>query len=88
MAKKYDDDAIKSLKSLEHIRLRPGMYVGRMGNGAHMDDGIYVLLKEIIDNGVDEYIMGHGKHIDIYIDENEVKIRDFGRGIPQGKLVE
>jgi topoisomerase-4 subunit B len=84
----YDESKLKKLSSLEHIRLRPGMYVGRMGNGNHADDGIYVLLKEIIDNGIDEYIMGYGKKIDVNVQDTTVEIRDYGRGIPQGKLVE
>lgn len=85
----YDESKIKTLSSLEHIRLRPGMYIGRLGSGAHPDDGIYILLKEIIDNGVDEFIMGAGNRINIDINEdNSVVIRDFGRGIPLGKLVE
>ena len=85
---KYTEDSIKTLSSLEHIRLRTGMYIGRVGDGAHYDDGIYVLLKEVIDNGIDEHIMGHGKQIDITLDGPEVTIRDYGRGIPQGKLVD
>lgn len=85
----YDESKIKTLSSLEHIRLRPGMYIGRLGSGAHPDDGIYILLKEIIDNGVDEFIMGAGNRINIDIKEDSsVVIRDFGRGIPLGKLVE
>jgi DNA gyrase/topoisomerase IV subunit B len=84
----YDESKIKTLSSLEHIRLRPGMYIGRMGDGSHPDDGIYVLLKEVIDNSVDEYIMGAGRRIDITIESNEVSIRDFGRGIPLGKVVD
>jgi len=85
----YDESKIKTLSSLEHIRLRPGMYIGRLGNGAHPDDGIYVLLKEIIDNGVDEFIMGEGSEIRVMIDaDGQVSVRDFGRGIPLGKLVE
>lgn len=85
----YDETKIKTLSSLEHIRLRPGMYIGRLGNGSHPDDGIYILLKEIIDNGVDEFIMGAGKRINISVQDNKrVTIRDFGRGIPLGKLVE
>jgi Type IIA topoisomerase (DNA gyrase/topo II, topoisomerase IV), B subunit len=83
----YDESKVKTLSSLEHIRLRPGMYVGRMGDGSHPDDGIYVLLKEVIDNSVDEYIMGHGRRIDIAINGNELSVRDYGRGIPLGKLV-
>ncbi len=85
----YDESKIKTLSSLEHIRLRPGMYIGRLGNGSHPDDGIYILLKEVIDNAVDEFIMGAGKKVTIAIDEQgRVKVRDFGRGIPLGKLVE
>ncbi len=85
----YDESKIKTLSSLEHIRLRPGMYIGRLGNGSHPDDGIYILLKEVIDNAVDEFIMGAGKRIDTNIAEDgAVRVRDFGRGIPLGKLVE
>lgn len=85
----YDESKIKTLSSLEHIRLRPGMYIGRLGNGNHPDDGIYILLKEIIDNAVDEFIMGAGKKISVALSDNGmVQVRDFGRGIPLGKLVE
>ena len=84
----YDESKILTLSSLEHIRLRPGMYIGRLGNGSHPSDGIYVLLKEIVDNSIDEFIMGFGKRIDIRIDNRTVNIRDFGRGIPLGKVVE
>ena len=90
----YDESKIKTLSSLEHIRLRTGMYIGRLGDGSNPDDGIYVLLKEVIDNGVDEFIMGNGKLIEISVKEitkagaASVKVRDFGRGIPLGKLVE
>jgi topoisomerase-4 subunit B len=85
----YDESKIKTLSSLEHIRKRPGMYIGRLGNGSHPDDGIYILLKEVIDNSVDEFIMGVGKRIDIQIDEQgRCTVRDFGRGIPLGKVVE
>lgn len=84
----YDESKIKTLSSLEHIRLRTGMYIGRIGNGSDPDDGIYVLVKEVIDNAVDEYIMGHGKKIEIEIETGAVNIRDYGRGIPLGKLVE
>lgn len=85
----YDESKIKTLSSLEHIRMRPGMYIGRLGNGSHPDDGVYIMLKEIIDNGVDEFIMGAGKAIDIAItEEGAVTVRDYGRGIPLGKLVE
>jgi topoisomerase-4 subunit B len=85
---KYDESKIKTLSSLEHIRLRSGMYIGRLGDGSHQDDGIYVLLKEVIDNGVDEYIMGNGDTIEIEIKDGTAKVRDYGRGIPLGKLVE
>ena len=85
----YTEAHIKTLSSLEHIRTRPGMYIGRLGNGEHPDDGIYVLVKEVIDNSVDEFIMKHGKRIDITIREGrEVTVRDYGRGIPLGKLEE
>ncbi|MDR2103316.1 MAG: type IIA DNA topoisomerase subunit B [Treponema sp.] len=88
----YDESKIKTLSSLEHIRLRTGMYIGRLGNGSNPDDGIYVLLKEVIDNGIDEFIMGNGKLIEVEIkggpDSAVVKVRDYGRGIPLGKLVE
>ncbi|HBT97594.1 MAG TPA: DNA topoisomerase IV [Desulfobulbaceae bacterium] len=85
----YDESKIKTLSSLEHIRKRPGMYIGRLGDGSHADDGIYILLKEIVDNAVDEFIMGAGKRIDIHLAEDgRVAVRDFGRGIPLGKIVE
>ena len=84
----YDESKIKTLSSLEHIRLRPGMYIGRMGDGSHPDDGIYILLKEIVDNSIDEFIMGCGKRIDVKLDGERVTVRDYGRGIPPGKLVE
>src|ERR1051326_714995 len=84
----YDESKIKTLSSLEHIRLRTGMYIGRIGNGSHPDDGCYILLKEVLDNAVDEYIMGHGKEVHITIDGNHVAVRDFGRGIPLGKVVD
>jgi topoisomerase-4 subunit B len=84
----YDESKIKTLSSLEHIRLRTGMYIGRLGDGSNPDDGIYVLLKEVIDNGVDEFIMGNGKLIETVVKDGTVKVRDFGRGIPLGKLVE
>lgn len=85
---KYNEDNIVSLDWKEHIRLRPGMYIGKLGNGTSADDGIYILLKEIIDNSVDEYVMGNGKKIDITVKNNKVTIRDYGRGIPLGKVVE
>ncbi|MEW6218017.1 MAG: toprim domain-containing protein [Thermodesulfobacteriota bacterium] len=85
----YNEDKIKTLSSLEHIRLRPGMYIGRLGDGSHPDDGIYILLKEIVDNAVDEFIMGSGRRIDVQIhDHGLVRVRDYGRGIPLGKLVD
>lgn len=84
----YDESKIKTLSSLEHIRLRTGMYIGRIGTGAHPDDGIYVLLKEVIDNAVDEYIMGFGREVQIRIEGARVSVRDFGRGIPLGKVVD
>src|ERR1700761_3771432 len=84
----YDESKIKTLSSLEHIRLRTGMYIGRTGNGTHQDDGCYILLKEVVDNAIDEYIMGHGKEVMIGIDGNKVSVRDYGRGIPLGKVVD
>ncbi len=85
----YDESKIKTLSALEHIRTRPGMYIGRLGNGSHPDDGIYVLLKEVIDNSVDEFIMGAGRKIEVDVrSDSTVRVRDFGRGIPLGKLVE
>jgi len=84
----YDESKIKTLSSLEHIRLRPGMYIGRLGDGSNYEDGIYILLKEVIDNCIDEYIMGYGNKILIEINDNTVAVRDYGRGIPPGKLVE
>ncbi len=85
----YDESKVKTLSSLEHIRKRPGMYIGRLGSGTHPDDGIYILLKEVIDNSVDEFIMGAGKKVDVSIsEEGRVHVRDFGRGIPLGKVVD
>ncbi len=84
----YTEADIKSLDWKEHIRMRPGMYIGKLGNGNHVDDGIYVLLKEIIDNCIDEYVMGYGKLIEINIEDGMVKVRDYGRGIPLGKVVD
>lgn len=86
MSAEYNDDSIKSLDWKEHIRLRPGMYIGKLGDGSSPDDGIYVLLKEIIDNSIDEFIMGNGMIIEIIIEEKTVTIRDFGRGMPLGKV--
>ena len=88
MASGYTEASIKTLSSTEHIRLRPGMYIGRLGNGAHAEDGIYVLLKETIDNSVDEFTMGSGKKIEIEMEDRKVRVRDYGRGIPLGKLLE
>ncbi|MGA0283359.1 MAG: DNA topoisomerase IV subunit B [Saprospiraceae bacterium] len=84
----YTEENIKSLDWKEHIRLRPGMYIGKLGDGSTQDDGIYVLLKEVIDNCIDEYVMGYGKKIIINIEEGKVSIRDYGRGIPLGKVVD
>jgi len=84
----YTEDSIRSLDWKEHIRMRPGMYIGKLGDGSSKDDGIYVLLKEVIDNSIDEYVMGYGKRIDIEINNGVVRVRDFGRGIPLGKVVE
>lgn len=86
MSAEYTEDNIKSLDWKEHIRLRPGMYIGKLGNGSSPDDGIYILIKEVIDNSIDEYVMGFGKKIDIQIDHQSIYIRDYGRGIPLGKL--
>ncbi len=84
----YTEDSIKSLDWREHIRLRPGMYIGKLGDGSAPDDGIYVLIKEVIDNCIDEHTMGHGKQVEINIDNKTVTIRDYGRGIPLGKVVD
>ena len=84
----YDESKIKTLSSLDHIRLRTGMYIGRIGNGSHIDDGCYILLKEVIDNAIDEYIMGFGREVKIEIEGTTVSVRDFGRGIPLGKVVD
>lgn len=84
----YSEESIKTLDPKEHIRLRPGMYIGKLGDGSAHDDGIYVLLKEVIDNSIDEFIMGNGKSLEISIDDKLVRIRDHGRGIPLGKLVD
>ncbi|MEL7531602.1 MAG: DNA topoisomerase IV subunit B [Bacteroidota bacterium] len=90
MAKKpvYNEDSIKSLDWREHIRLRPGMYIGKLGDGSAQDDGVYILIKEVIDNSIDEYVMGHGSKIDITVQNGEVKVRDYGRGIPLGKVID
>lgn len=84
----YTEDNIKTLDWKEHIRRRPGMYIGKLGDGSHSDDGIYVLLKEVMDNSIDEHMMGYGKTIDVSIINGEVTVRDMGRGVPLGKLVD
>nr|HPN18828.1 ATP-binding protein [Chitinophagales bacterium] len=84
----YTEENIRSLDWKEHIRLRPGMYIGKLGDGSAPDDGIYVLLKEIIDNSIDEFVMGHGKQIDISIKDKVVTVRDYGRGIPLGAVID
>ena len=84
----YDESKIKTLSSLEHIRKRTGMYIGRVGDGSHYDDGIYVLVKEVVDNAIDEFIMGYGDRVTVSIEGPKVTVRDFGRGIPLGKIVE
>src|SRR6188474_1793678 len=84
----YTEDNIRSLDWQEHIRLRPGMYIGKLGDGSSPDDGIYVLLKEVIDNCIDEHTMGFGKHVDVSIKNKLVSVRDYGRGIPLGKVVD
>lgn len=89
MNKQYDESTVQSLDALTHIRKRSGMYIGRLGDGSHYDDGIYILLKEVFDNSIDEWIMGHGKRIDLTVEEKgEVTVRDFGRGIPLGKVID
>ncbi len=84
----YNEDNIRSLDWKEHIRMRPGMYIGKLGDGSSQDDGIYILIKEVIDNSIDEYVMGHGNNVDIKIEDGEVSIRDYGRGIPLGKVID
>jgi topoisomerase-4 subunit B len=84
----YDESTIKSLDWKEHIRTRPGMYIGKLGDGSSHDDGIYILLKEVVDNCIDEFIMGHGKTIDIKVSGQKVTVRDYGRGIPLGKVID
>src|SRR5690554_181770 len=88
MTPNYDEGTIRTLDWQEHIRKRPGMYIGKLGDGSAADDGIYVLLKEVMDNSVDEFMMGNGKKVVIKIEEDRVTVRDFGRGIPLGKLVD
>ncbi len=84
----YSEDSIRSLDWKEHIRLRPGMYIGKLGDGSAYDDGIYVLLKEIIDNSIDEFVMGAGKTIEVNMSDHKVSVRDYGRGIPLGKVID
>ncbi|MFO8129856.1 MAG: DNA topoisomerase IV subunit B [Bacteroidales bacterium] len=88
MAENYNEESIRSLDWKEHIRLRPGMYIGKLGDGASPDDGIYVLIKEVIDNSIDEFVMGHGKKIEVTIEDKTVTIRDYGRGMPLGKVID
>ena len=88
MPSNYSGDDIKTLDWKEHIRLRPGMYIGKLGDGSQNDDGVYVLLKEVLDNSIDEYMMGFGKQINIQVTDTEVNVRDFGRGIPLDKVVD
>ncbi len=88
MVANYTDESIRTLDWKEHIRKRPGMYIGKLGDGSSQDDGIYVLIKEVLDNSIDEYMMGFGKQIDLTITENQVMVRDYGRGVPLGKLID
>ncbi len=88
MSNNYNEDAIKTLEWKEHIRKRPGMYIGKLGDGSSIDDGIYVLLKEVLDNSIDEFMMGNGKKIDITLSDKQMTIRDYGRGIPLGKVLD
>src|SRR3989338_7950521 len=85
---KYNEDSIRTLEWNEHIRLRPGMYIGKLGDGSSPDDGIYILLKETIDNCIDEFVMGAGKSIEVTLKDKMVTVRDYGRGIPLGKVVD
>ena len=84
----YNEENIRSLDWKEHIRMRPGMYIGKLGDGSSPDDGIYILLKEVLDNSIDEFVMGSGKTIEISISDGKVAVRDYGRGIPLGKVVD
>ena len=86
VAANYNEDDIRTLDWKEHIRRRPGMYIGKLGDGTNSDDGIYVLLKEVLDNAIDEFMMGFGKQIDVTIEDGTVSVRDFGRGVPLGKV--
>ena len=84
----YTEDNIRSLDWKEHIRLRPGMYIGKLGDGSAADDGIYILVKEIIDNSIDEFVMGNGRQINVLVKDGKVSVRDHGRGIPLGKVID
>ncbi|MBK9763936.1 MAG: type IIA DNA topoisomerase subunit B [Flavobacteriales bacterium] len=84
----YNEDTIRSLDWKEHIRLRPGMYIGKLGDGSSFDDGVYILIKEVLDNCIDEFVMGHGKKVDVTIEGQRVEVRDFGRGVPLGKVID
>ena len=84
----YTEDNIRSLDWKEHIRMRPGMYIGKLGDGSSSDDGIYILLKEVLDNCIDEFVMGAGKTIEVTIKDKTVTVRDYGRGIPLGKVID
>jgi topoisomerase-4 subunit B len=84
----YSEEHIKTLEWREHIRLRPGMYIGKLGDGSSQDDGVYVLLKEVMDNALDEYMMGYGKKLTYPLMAKEVRVRDYGRGIPLGKVLD
>ncbi len=87
-ATNYSEEHIRSLDWKEHIRLRPGMYIGKLGDGSSYDDGIYILLKEVLDNCIDEFVMGHGKRVEVTIEGARVTVRDFGRGVPLGKVID
>jgi topoisomerase-4 subunit B len=84
----YGEEHIRSLDWKEHIRLRPGMYIGKLGDGSSFDDGIYILLKEVLDNCIDEFVMGHGKKVEVSIEGPRVEVRDYGRGVPLGKVID
>ena len=88
MVENYSEDSIRTLDWQEHIRLRPGMYIGKLGDGSAPDDGIYILVKEVVDNSIDEFAMGAGTEIIVTVEEGKVTVRDYGRGIPLGKLVD
>ena len=88
MSVTYTEENIRSLDWKEHIRLRPGMYIGKLGDGSSPDDGIYILVKEILDNSIDEFVMGHGRTIDLTVEDDRIEVRDYGRGIPLGKVIE